>query len=149
MKAGSKDMTVGAMAARTGVPVSTLHYYEAMGLIRGWRTPAGHRRFDRAELRRVAVVRVAQSLGVPLAEIRATLDALPRDRPLTARDWAQVSATWRDQLEARIARLVGLRDQLGFCIGCGGLSLDTCPLYNADDRLSDDGPGPRRVLGPL
>jgi MerR family transcriptional regulator, redox-sensitive transcriptional activator SoxR len=142
----ARDLSVGAMAARAGVAVSTLHYYEAEGLIRSWRTPAGHRRFDRAELRRVAVVRVAQSLGLSLAEIRAALATLPRDRPVTAKDWAGVSAAWRDRLDARIAALEALRDQLGHCIGCGCLSVESCPLYNAGDALGATGSGPRRVL---
>jgi MerR family redox-sensitive transcriptional activator SoxR len=145
----SKGLTVGELAARAGVPVSTLHYYEVEGLIRSWRTPAGHRRFDRAELRRIAVVRVAQSVRLSLAEIRAALDTLPRDRPLNAKDWTAVSACWRERIEKRIATLEALRDQLGFCIGCGCLSVESCPLYNADDRLAAGGSGPRRVLGPL
>jgi MerR family redox-sensitive transcriptional activator SoxR len=149
MAVRAKGLTVGELAARAGVPVSTLHFYEAEGLIRSWRTPAGHRRFDRAELRRVAVVRVAQSVGLSLAEIRAALDTLPRDRPLNAKDWTAVSACWRERIERRIATLEGLRDQLGFCIGCGCLSIESCPLYNAGDRLGEGGSGPRRVLGPL
>jgi MerR family redox-sensitive transcriptional activator SoxR len=149
MKVRAKGLTVGEVAARAGVPVSTLHYYEAEGLIRSWRTQAGHRRFDRAELRRVAVVRVAQSVGLSLAEIRVALDTLPRDRPLNAKDWAAVSACWRERIERRIATLEALRDQLGFCIGCGCLSVESCPLYNAGDRLAAGGSGPRRVLGPL
>jgi MerR family transcriptional regulator, redox-sensitive transcriptional activator SoxR len=149
MSGRAKELTVGEMAARAGVPVSTLHHYEAEGLIRSWRTAAGHRRFDRAELRRVAVVRVAQSVGLSLAEIRAALDTLPRDRPLNAKDWSAVSAAWRERIDRRIAALEGLRDQLGFCIGCGCLSVESCPLYNADDRLGAGGSGPRRVLGPL
>jgi MerR family transcriptional regulator, redox-sensitive transcriptional activator SoxR len=142
----ARDLSVGQMAARAGVPVSTLHHYEAEGLIRSWRTAAGHRRYDRGELRRVAVVRVAQGVGVSLAEIREALDRLPRDRPLGAKDWAAVSEAWRERLDARIAALVALRDQLGFCIGCGCLSIESCPLYNPGDRLGAEGSGPRRGL---
>jgi MerR family transcriptional regulator, redox-sensitive transcriptional activator SoxR len=148
MCAVARELTVGEMARRAGVAVSTLHYYEAQGLIRSWRTPAGHRRFDRSELRRVAVVRVAQSLGLSLSEIREALGTLPRERAVTARDWQGVSASWRAGLDARIARLEALRDQLGHCIGCGCLSVESCPLYNPDDALGSGGSGPRRILGP-
>lgn len=137
------------MAERSGVPVSTLHYYEAEGLIRSWRTAAGHRRFNRAELRRVAVIRVAQSLGLSLEEIGRALATLPRDKVLTVHDWAAVSAAWEAGLTDRIERLQRLRDQLGHCIGCGCLSIDSCPLYNPDDALRAGGTGPRRVLGPV
>lgn len=138
------DLTVGQVAARAGVPVSTLHYYEAEGLIQSWRTDANHRRYDRAELRRIAVIRVAQSVGVPLTEIKEVLDGLPERRRIKKADWEAVSEIWRARLEARIADLQRLRDQLGFCIGCGCLSLESCPLYNKDDALGADGPGARR-----
>jgi MerR family redox-sensitive transcriptional activator SoxR len=141
------DLSVGEMAARAGVPVSTLHFYEAEGLIRSWRTPANHRRYDRRELRRVAIVRVGQAVGVPLAEIRAVLDRIPRDRAVSAAQWAEAAAPWKAALDARIELLSRLRDQMGFCIGCGCLSLETCPLYNPDDRLALRGAGPRRWTG--
>jgi MerR family transcriptional regulator, redox-sensitive transcriptional activator SoxR len=141
------DLSVGEMARRAGVRVSTLHFYEAEGLIRGWRTAANHRRYDRRELRRVAIVRVAQAVGVPLSEIRVVLDRIPRDRAVSAAEWARAAAPWKAALEARIEMLARLRDQMGFCIGCGCLSLETCPLYNAEDRLGLRGAGPRRWTG--
>jgi MerR family transcriptional regulator, redox-sensitive transcriptional activator SoxR len=141
------DLSVGEMAARAGVPVSTLHFYEAEGLIESWRTPANHRRYDRRELRRVGIVRIAQAVGVPLAEVRTVLDRIPRDRAVSAAQWAEAAAPWKAALDARIELLSRLRDQMGYCIGCGCLSLETCPLYNPDDRLSRGGPGPRRWTG--
>ncbi len=141
------DLSVGDVAKRAGVAVSTLHYYEAEGLIQSWRTPANHRRYDRAELRRIAIIRVAQSVGVPLAEIKSALDKVPRDRKVTAQQWEAVSRRWQARLSERIGLLERLRDQLGFCIGCGCLSLKSCPLYNAGDGLAVHGPGPRRWHG--
>ena len=138
----TSDLSVGELAARAGVPVSTLHYYESEGLIMAWRTPANHRRYDRAMLRRVAVIRVAQSVGLTLAEIKAALGALPTGKVAKA-DWTALSNAWRDALDARIAMMHRLRDQLHECIGCGCLSLETCPLYNPDDVRGADGSGPR------
>jgi len=146
-RAVSNDLSVGAFAARAGVPVSTVHFYEAEGLIHSWRTPANHRRYDRRELRRVAIVRIAQSLGIPLSDVRAVLDRLPRDAPVRAEDWAAASQVWAATLDSRIALMQRLRDRLDYCIGCGCLSLDKCPLYNAQDKLGDNGPGPRRWTG--
>ena len=85
------DLSVGAMAKRAGVAVSTLHYYEAEGLITSWRTEANHRRYDRRELRRVAIIRIAQGLGIPLAEIRDMLDGLPKGAAISAQAWAEAS----------------------------------------------------------
>ena len=140
----TSDLSVGEMAARSGVAVSALHFYEAEGLIESWRTPANHRRFDRRELRRVAIIKVAQSVGVPLAEVRAVLNAIPRDKAVSAAAWDAAARVWHDQLTAQIDQLTALRDQMGSCIGCGCLSLDKCPLYNPDDIAGRDGPGPRR-----
>ena len=141
------DLTVGQMAERSGVPVSTIHFYEAEGLIESWRTPANHRRYDRRELRRVAIARVAQTVGVSLAEVKEVLDRVPRGKAVGKDDWAKAAEPWADMLEERIAMLIRLRDQMGFCIGCGCLSLESCPLYNPDDALGANGAGPRRWSG--
>jgi MerR family redox-sensitive transcriptional activator SoxR len=136
-------LTVGEVASRSGVAVSTLHFYEAQGLISSWRNSGNQRRYAREVLRRVAVIKVAQRTGIPLAEIREALATLPENRTPTAADWKKLSARWRLQLNDRIERLTRLRDQLDGCIGCGCLSLETCPLRNPWDRLAEEGPGPR------
>jgi MerR family redox-sensitive transcriptional activator SoxR len=138
-----ESLTVGELAARSGVAVSTIHFYESKGLIRSVRNAGNQRRFARSELRRVAIVRVAQRAGISLSEIRGALETLPTDRPVSAKDWARLSKRWKDDLEDRIRRLEALRDQLGDCIGCGCLSLDSCPLRNPMDVLATQGPGPR------
>ena len=146
-RAVPNDLSVGEMAKRAGVAVSTLHYYEAEGLIQSWRTPANHRRYDRRELRRVAIIRVAQSLGIPLAEVRQMLDRVPRDKAVGKTDWADASTVWRKEIEQRIAMLERLKGQLDHCIGCGCLSLENCPLYNASDHLGQRGSGQQRWIG--
>lgn len=135
------ELTVGQVAQRSGVAVSTLHYYEAEGLIRSWRSEGNQRRYAREVLRRVAVIRVAQKAGIPLAAIRRALDTLPNRRTPTAEDWRKLSAEWKADLNDRIARLTRLRDQLDGCIGCGCLSLGMCPLRNPWDKLAKMGPG--------
>lgn len=143
----SRSLSVGELAARAGVNVSTLHFYETRGLIASTRTGGNQRRYGRDMLRRVAVIRVAQRAGVPLAEIAAALDALPSRRTPNTKDWAKLSATWKEALEARIASLTSLKDQLDGCIGCGCLSLAACPLRNPGDTLGTDGPGARLLEG--
>jgi MerR family redox-sensitive transcriptional activator SoxR len=137
------DLSVGEMAKRAGVAVSTLHFYEAEGLIRSWRNQGNQRRYAREVLRRVAVIRVAQRAGISLAVIRDALRALPNERTPTAEDWSKLSARWRADLDQRIKRLTGLRDQLDGCIGCGCLSMGVCPLRNPWDVLGEQGAGAR------
>jgi MerR family redox-sensitive transcriptional activator SoxR len=139
----SAELTVGEVAKRSGVAVSALHFYESEGLIASWRNQGNQRRYAREVLRRVAVIKVAQRAGIPLASIRQALAELPNGRTPTAEDWAILSAKWKEDLNDRIARLTRLRDQLDGCIGCGCLSLGVCPLRNPWDRLGEQGPGPR------
>ena len=139
----SRELTVGEVSQRSGVAVSALHFYEAKGLLASHRTGGNQRRYPRSVLRRVAVIRVAQRTGVPLATIRQALAALPEDRVPTAADWNRLSTRWKAELNDRIARLTELRDKLGGCIGCGCMSLKVCPLRNPLDALGRDGTGPR------
>ncbi len=139
----SLELSVGEVAKRSGVAVSTLHFYEAEGLISSWRNKGNQRRYAREVLRRVAVIKVAQRSGLPLASIRRALEALPNKRTPTADDWRKLSKVWKEELNDRIVRLSRLRDQLDGCIGCGCLTLGVCPLRNPWDELSKLGPGPR------
>jgi MerR family redox-sensitive transcriptional activator SoxR len=139
----SLGLTVGQVAKRSGVAVSTLHYYEMEGLIESWRNAGNQRRYAREVLRRVAVIKVAKRAGIPLKSIRSALSVLPNNRTPAAEEWKRLATGWKADLDDRIARLTRLRDQLGGCIGCGCLSLGVCPLRNPGDKLSEQGPGPR------
>ncbi len=139
-------LSVGQMAERSGVAVSTLHFYESEGLIDSLRSAGNQRRYRRDTLRTVAVIRTAQRVGIPLKTIRDALSRLPDGRVPNLADWRRLSAAWRGELDARIAELQALRDQLTDCIGCGCLSLQRCRLRNPGDALGEHGPGPRRLV---
>jgi len=143
----SIGLSIGALAARTGLAVSAIRYYEAQGLIAPWRNAGGQRRFQRADIRRLSFVMIAQQFGFSLPEIRDLLAQLPDRRTPTPKDWAAISVTFRDRLDARIDTLQRLRDNLDGCIGCGCLSLPKCKLYNPDDRVRSKGAGPRYLMG--
>lgn len=138
-----KQLSVGQVAARSGLPVSTIHFYEARQLIHSERNSSNHRRYGREVLRRVAIIKVAQRAGIPLKEIAQALGALPNGRSPNTRDWEKIASDWKSELDDRINRLTRLRDTLSLCIGCGCLSVDRCPLRNPDDELASEGPGPR------
>ena len=134
-------LSVGEVARRAGVAVSTLHFYEKMGLIASVRTSGNQRQFPAHVLRYVAVIKVAQRAGIPLKEIKQALDAYPSDGKLAAGQWRDISTQWRDNLNDRIIMLTRLRDELDGCIGCGCLSLEDCPLRNPADKFGEQGPG--------
>lgn len=139
-------LTIGELSARSGVAASALRYYERLGLIHAGRTGGNQRRYEPAQLRRVAFIRIAAQVGLSLEEIREALQSLPDARTPTRADWQRLSGRWQRRLDEQIGLLEGLRDNLTGCIGCGCLSLKTCTLYNPGDRLAADGPGPRRIL---
>jgi MerR family redox-sensitive transcriptional activator SoxR len=138
-----RQLTVGMLSERSGAAVSALHFYESKGLISSRRTSGNQRRYHRDALRRVAFVRAAQRVGIPLATIREALAELPEERTPTREDWARLSETWRSELDERIKQLARLRDHLTDCIGCGCLSLETCVLSNPDDILGERRAGSR------
>ncbi|XEC32580.1 redox-sensitive transcriptional activator SoxR [Streptomyces fradiae] len=131
------ELTVGQLSARSGAAVSALHFYEAKGLISSRRTSGNQRRYGRDILRRVAFIRAAQRVGIPLATVRDALARLPEERTPTRDDWARLSADWRAELDERITQLGRLRDHLTDCIGCGCLSLENCVLSNPDDVFGE------------
>ncbi len=137
------ELTVGELAERSGVATSALRYYEARGLIASQRTGAGHRRYARATIRRVAFIVFAQRVGLTLEEVGEELAKLPEDRVPVRSDWARLSGRWRRRIDARIAELERLRAGLTECIGCGCLSLDRCQLANPGDRAAKAGAGAR------
>ncbi len=142
MPNAQQSLTVGEVARRSGVPVSTIHFYERQGLIEGWRTAGNQRRYERRVLRRVAIIRVAQRAGLPLALIKEHMDRYATT-PITSAQWDVLNREWRAMLDERITSLIQLRNQLDSCIGCGCLSLQDCPLRNPGDALSAEGPGAR------
>jgi len=140
-------LTIGELAERTGLATSALRFYEREGLLESMRSDGGQRRYPREVLRRVAFIRVAQSVGLDLGEITTMLASLPKGRTPNKADWERLSRGWRPMLDERIAVLERLRDQLSECIGCGCLSLRACALYNPSDRAAALGAGPRFLLG--
>lgn len=143
----SRSLTVGEVAKRSGIAVSTLHFYESKGLIASTRSAGNQRRFPALVLRTLAIIKVAQRTGIGLEEIKKAIGKYPPNSKVTAAQWREMSSAWRDDLNARIRTLEALRDSLDNCIGCGCLSLDDCPLRNPDDALGKEGPGPRILEG--
>jgi MerR family redox-sensitive transcriptional activator SoxR len=140
-------ISIGQLATRTGLAVSAIRFYEQQGLVAPGRNSGGQRRFLRSDIRRLSFVMIAQQLGFTLEEIRGQLKTLPMGRTPTKRDWARISRGFRNMLEARINTMTNLRDRLDGCIGCGCLSLKNCALYNPEDKIGRNGPGPRYLSG--
>ena len=135
------EWSVGRVAKRCGVKISTLHFYEEKGLIRSWRNSGNQRRYKPDVLRRVAIIKAAQKMGISLQSIKNAFANLPNNRTPSASDWEKLSIGWREELNTRIDYLMRLRDSLTGCIGCGCLSMKNCPIYNLDDKLAKENAG--------
>lgn len=143
---GSDLIPIGELAARTGLSISAIRFYEAKGLVHPHRNAGNQRRFLRSDIRRLSFVMIAQKLGLTIQDIQDELARLPESRTPTARDWDGISRKLRAALDRRIDALNRTRDLLDGCIGCGCLSLKKCTLFNPDDRAGHAGPGPRFVM---
>lgn len=141
-------LTIGEAALRLGISTSALRFYEARGLIVSSRTSGGQRRYARDVLRRVSFIRAAQQVGLTLPEIAEGLGSLPPDRAPTMEEWAAFAASWRPRLDEQIGTLVGIRDRLSSCIGCGCQTLESCKVFNPDDVAAQEGPGARYLGRP-
>ncbi|SDR77642.1 redox-sensitive transcriptional activator SoxR [Microterricola viridarii] len=144
--ATSDLLPIGQIARRAGVPVSTVRYYESIGLLPSVRSAGNTRQFPRHVLRRIAFIQISVRYGVSLSEVAEILATLPEEHPPTRADWKRISARWSEHLARQQAILASMQEELTGCIGCGCLSQTRCAVVNSRDRLGDDGPGPRRVL---
>ncbi|MCV2366888.1 redox-sensitive transcriptional activator SoxR [Roseateles oligotrophus] len=150
--AAETRLTIGDLVKRSGVAASALRFYEEQGLLSSQRSASeskqgGRRHYARGDLRRLAFIRAAQTVGLSLEQIRAALAELPEGRTPTPADWQRLSTSWRPILDQRIAELTRLRDTLSSCIGCGCLSLSKCALYNPADAAGKAGAGARYLIG--
>ncbi|MBO1898395.1 redox-sensitive transcriptional activator SoxR [Shewanella sp. BF02_Schw] len=136
------EFSVGQVAKRCGINISAIHFYEQKGLISSWRNNGNQRRYTRDVIRRISLIKAAQQLGISLDDIKHAFAALPNERTATKEDWAELSNVWNKSLTLRITQMQKLKDSLEGCIGCGCLSMKNCPLYNPNDILADQGPGP-------
>jgi MerR family redox-sensitive transcriptional activator SoxR len=145
MSLGKHDLlTIGEVSTRSGVAPSALRYYESLGLIASTRTAGDRRRYERAVMRRIAVIRAAQRVGLSLEEVAGSFAGLDPHAAPTKAQWSRISSSWRPLLDQRIADLQKVRDNLDGCVGCGCLSMQQCSLYNTQDWMSTTGSGARR-----
>ena len=140
-----RGLSIGDLAARTGLSVSAIRFYEERGLVHPDRNAGGQRRYERSDIRRLSFVMVAQKIGLTIGEIAEALSGLPDGRTPTKADWTKLSRKMQAGLNERIAMLERLRDKLDGCIGCGCLSMEVCALYNPEDAAGEGGPGPRFI----
>ena len=118
-------MTIGQLAGETGVPTSTIRFWERKGLLTPDHRRSGQRRYTAGAVRSVAMLRLLQEVGLPLADIRRFRE----ERAVTPRSWHRLVAEKLTDVERQIAALEHARDLLSHASTCHHDDLLTCPGF--------------------
>jgi MerR family transcriptional regulator, redox-sensitive transcriptional activator SoxR len=114
----SEPLTIGELAARTGLPASTLRYYDRIGLVPATARSGGQRRYDPTVIGRVRAVMLCQRSGFNLEEIGRLLGG--------GRPWQALARRKVEELQGRIAELEQTMTLLRSAMECGCQSLEAC-----------------------
>jgi MerR family redox-sensitive transcriptional activator SoxR len=120
-------MRIGEVAARAGVNVSLVRYYDRIGLLPAAQRVSGQRRYDESALRRLAVVDVAQRAGLSLDEIRELLEHGNDSMSDRLRELADRRLP---DIDALIERAQRVRAWLQTAQTCGCHAIDDCRLFD-------------------
>jgi len=116
-------LTIGEVSARTGVPASTLRYYEEVGLLPPPERVNGQRRYRESTLRLLAMIRVAKQAKFSLVEIRELLG-----EQSTSRGWQALAEQKIAEADAMIARANQIKQIIKASTECECSGLDDCEL---------------------
>ncbi len=131
-------MSIGEAAAASGVPAKTIRYYEEIGLLAPKRGANGYRAFSGGDVRRLAFIGRARSLGFSIEDCRA-LASLYADRRRASADVKRIAEDHIARIGARIAALETMRSSLqDLSRRCHGDDRPDCPIL---EELASDGPG--------
>nr|MBA2814123.1 putative Redox-sensitive transcriptional activator SoxR [Candidatus Pantoea persica] len=92
-------LTPGEVARRSGVRAA---FFESKGLISSTRNGGNQRRYSRDVLCRVAIIKIAQRIGIPLATLSDSLMQIPANKRMSMQEWDALTQHWREELDKRI-----------------------------------------------
>jgi DNA-binding transcriptional MerR regulator len=118
-------LTIGQLAEQTGVPATTLRYYDELGLVHPASRTGGQRRYSVDARRAVGVVLLLRDLGFTLAEIARLLTEAPRRRAT----WESLARTKVDELDRLIDDATTARTALIHALDCPQRDLAACPTF--------------------
>lgn len=126
-----ENMNIGAVAERSGVPQKSIRYYESIGLIDpAERRPNGYRSYSQHDMRTLAFIKRARSLGFPVEEVRDLLD-LWRDRSRKSVAVKTMATQHIEALDRKIEELQSMRKALAELVTrCRGDSRPDCPILD-------------------
>jgi MerR family transcriptional regulator, redox-sensitive transcriptional activator SoxR len=123
-----ETLSIGEVAKRASVNVSTIRFYERRGLMPEPDRIGGQRRFTAAAVQRLGIIGAAKRAGFTLDEIGALLSSTDRGAP--AHEQLQAAAIRKlPEVDALIERAKAMRDWLTAASACGCDTLEACPLF--------------------
>ena len=118
-------MTIGELASKTGVPASTIRYWERIKVLPTPARVSGQRRYPDDSIYRLAVLRLAQACGFRLEEMRHLLHGfLSETRP--PRRWQELAQKEQQEIDSRIAQLNAMRRVVNQVLHCQCAELADC-----------------------
>jgi MerR family redox-sensitive transcriptional activator SoxR len=117
--------TIGQVAAESGVPASTIRYYEQIGLLPPPGRINGRRRYEESISQKLNLIRLAQQAGFTIAEIQSLLHDFPADAPPSAR-WQRMAHQKLEELDAIMKNLQAMKAILEQTMQCQCASLEEC-----------------------
>ena len=118
-------LTIGQLSAETGVPTSTIRFWERKGLLSPALRESGQRRYTADAVRGVVMLRLLQEVGLTLADIRRFRE----ERAITPRSWHSLVTEKLTDVERQIAALEHARDLLTHASTCHHDDLLACPSF--------------------
>jgi len=122
-----RSLRIGELAAQASLRPSALRYYEQIGLIPPPERIGGQRAYPPSTVRRIALIRMAQQAGLPLAEIRALCAGATPGTSAT-RHWRAMAERKLPEIDAMIEQLRLLRGVVADCLECGCMNFATSEL---------------------
>jgi MerR family redox-sensitive transcriptional activator SoxR len=116
---------IGEIAARSGVPASTIRYYEQIELLPPAKRVNGRRRYDDTILPKLNIIRLAQQAGLTIAEIQMLLHDFPADTPPSAR-WEVMAQQKLAELDVRLQTIQTMKAILERTLQCHCDTLEGC-----------------------
>lgn len=123
-------MTIGKVAARSGMSASAIRFYERAGLLAIPVRESGRRIYDEGALNQLAIIRFAKDTGFTLPEIKLLLQGFPASVPASAR-WKKMASTKIEELEHLVGKIRIMKRMLRGVMSCECRTLADCTRYLA------------------
>lgn len=118
-------MTIGRLSLESGLPPSTIRYWERIGVLPKPHRVSGQRRYTRESLQRLAVLRLAQLCGFRLEEMRELVHGFQGDDSPSSR-WHSLARLKEVEIDQQLARLRAMRRVVKSVMRCKCLNWAEC-----------------------